>query len=90
MSQWPEMMSRRKANILRLLNDCMASASITGEIPKEKQEAARRLVALSESPPACYRDFYNHIIEQRRRRKEDMEIRRQMRLRNNQKNQQTT
>lgn len=78
---WREHVMKRKATIMKILNDCMANQPITGELSPEKQAAARTLLKLAETEPECYRGFYDHIIEERRRRAEDAEIRRQMRER---------
>ena len=74
---------RRRANIMRLLNECLAELPITETLTREQTEAARRLRALAEEQPAYQRDFLEHVVEERKRRKEDKEIRRKSRERQN-------
>jgi len=78
---WPEYVAERKANILKLLNDCLANLPITAELTPKQKAAARRLRKMAETEPECDLDFYNHIIEEQRRRAEDQRIRQQMRQR---------
>lgn len=81
--QWCDTVARRKKSILAFLNSCMAGIPITDELPPEKKEAARQLLALSKQNIPCHRSFYDHIIEEQRRKAEDREIRRKMRERDN-------
>ena len=78
---WNEAVARRKANIQRLLSDCMADMAITDVMTPEQKTAARQLASYSEKEAGFSREFYDHIIEERRRRAADMEIRRKMRKR---------
>ena len=64
---WSKRVARRKANILRLLSDCMAALPVGAEIPPEKLEAAKRLRKEADAPQPCYLEFYNHIVEERKR-----------------------
>ena len=80
-SHWSEHVAQRKANILRMLNDCMANMPINEPLPPEVEAAARRLVSMAETPPDIDLEFYNHIMEEKRRREEDKRIRMQMRER---------
>lgn len=66
---WSQTVALRKANILRLLSDCTASLPVTGDLPPGKREAALRLRQVAEAPKACHRDFYNHLMEEQRRRR---------------------
>ena len=81
---WNEKMQRRRASIRRFLNDCTASLPIDAEMSPDQKEAARQLQAIERKGPDCDKGFYDHVIEERRRRAEDGEIRRQMRERNKQ------
>ena len=81
--QWCDTVARRKKNILGILNECMAGIPMTDDLPPGKKEAARQLLALSRQNVACHRSFYDHIMEERRRKAEDREIRRKMRERHN-------
>ena len=75
---WYKAVSRRKENIMRMLNECMPDMPITATLQAEQEEAARQLVAMSKAGSTCYRDFYNHIMTARRQRKEDRLIRQRM------------
>lgn len=70
-----KMAARRKANILQMLNDCMAGLPITAELPPEKKAAARQLLAIAEEDTLSDRSFYNHILETRRRRNRERKLR---------------
>lgn len=73
---WAKRMEIRKANILHILGDGKKE-----NLTDEQREAARKIQAISRKPIAPYTGFYDHVIEERRRRAEDKEIRRQMRER---------
>lgn len=83
MRQWADKAAQRKANIQRMLSELTAGMPATGELPPEKKTAARQLLAISEKALPTGSEFYNHIIEERRRRETDRQIRRQMREREN-------
>jgi hypothetical protein len=76
---WSERMARRTASITRLLTDLLADKPIDEELTPEQQEAAKELQAISKKQEECHSEFYKHIMEERRRRDEDREIRRKMR-----------
>ena len=78
--RWSKHVARRKANIQRLLTDCTAGIDIAGTMTPEQKAAARRLASLSEDP-AFNREFYDHVVEERRRMERDRKIRRKMRSR---------
>ena len=80
---WSDIVVQRADGIRRLLTQCMADKPIDAELTAEQKEGARQLMAISKKPPVCDREFYDHIMEERRRRAEDREIRRQMREREN-------
>lgn len=65
---WAEHVKQRSANILRLLNNCMAQNLLECTLTKEQSEAARCLLALSKADAVCDMDFYEHFNEARRRR----------------------
>lgn len=52
-----------------------------GELTDEQRKAARELVRMSKQEPPPDMEFYNHIVEERRRRQHDKDIRRKMRER---------
>lgn len=61
-----ELTARRKANIMQLLNDCLAGQPIDKELPPEKKAAAKRLIAIAEQDAFTDRDFYDHIMARSR------------------------
>ena len=73
--QWSDMKARRKSNIMRIFNDCMENVS---RIEGKLQTAARKLLTLSEQTISCSRDFYNHLLEERKRRSADRKFKRKM------------
>lgn len=77
--EWDKMIAERKANIKRLLSDCMAEIPISASMTLGQQTAARQLLSIAGSAFPCCRDFYNHIVEERRRRDEDRRLRQQRR-----------
>lgn len=64
--KWKRVVERRRKNIKKLLDDCMANVSLAGH--PEKKAAVRILQTLSEQEIVRYDGFYNHILEERRRR----------------------
>lgn len=65
---WTSTMARRKANILQLLNDLTASVSITEGLSQQSRSAARRILSVAKEKTLCNSDFYNHIMEEQRRK----------------------
>lgn len=84
-NNWEETSEKRKRRILKLLNDCLAEIPITTPLTKEQTEMARELRTIAEEDIACHREFYNHIMEERKRRTEDRKIREEMRKREHDK-----
>jgi len=78
-NRWSDTMQRRKSNIMRMLNNLTASVPIDGELSPEREAAARQLLSMAQAKVTCYMEFYEHIMEERRRRAETREIHRQMR-----------
>ena len=66
---WDERMGKRKANIMRMLNDCVSVIPMTVELSSEQAEAVRCLQAVANEKVERDNDFYAHIQEVRRRRK---------------------
>ena len=81
--RWTEAAERRKANITRILTELTAGMPATAELPPEKRQLAKQLLSLSEKKIPAGGAFYDHIMEEQRRREEDRRIRRQMREREN-------
>ena len=82
---WGETVARRRANIARMLSECTSELAIDAQLTPEQAEAARKLQSLCSKGTEFQSDFYDHIMEERRRREEDREIRRKMRERENKK-----
>ena len=78
---WDEWVAERKAWVMNLLNACLAKQPMMSELPEEKRKAAKRLLAIANEPQPFQSDFYDHIMEMKRRREEDRKIRQQMRER---------
>lgn len=78
---WADTMARQRAEITNMLTACLANLPIDAEMTPEQKQAARELQAMAKMDIPCDREFYDHIMEERRRRKEDREIRRKMRER---------
>ena len=78
---WSQTIQQRVADIEGFISVCMSSLSITDELTPTQANAARQLQAIRKRCPSCHMDFYDHIVEERRRRAVDREIRRKMRSR---------
>ena len=79
--RWPEYMSKRATAVTRLLSSCMDKMSLEMSLTMEQKDAARCLQKLCKNGLQCHREFYDHIVEERRRRKEARAIRVKMRER---------
>lgn len=77
----PHRAAERKRNILRFLDKCMEDMDMSQPMTKKQKAAAQALRKLADEPIATNREFYEHIIEERRRREEDRKIRKEMRER---------
>lgn len=81
--RWSETLAQRRKNIYRLLSRDSDSSTVFDECLTDDQKiAVRKLLAISKMETDGRTAFYDHIIEERRRRHEDREIRRKMRERN--------
>ncbi len=78
---WGNVVAQQCSNAARFLADCMAEIPINAELTPEQAEAARKLQSIAKREKECYRDFYEHIMEERRRREEDKEYYRKLRER---------
>lgn len=79
--RWGEKAAERRSRIMAILNAALADLNITATLTPEQKAAAKKLSALSREDIACHREFYEHVIEERRRRAEDHVVRQQMRER---------
>ena len=84
--RWANTVARRMAAVTGLLSRCRASLPDAEALTPRQAEAARTLQAVAKADVPCHRDFYDHIIEERRRRRRDSEIRRKMREREKRQN----
>lgn len=66
---WGETAAQRRRNLLRTLTECMADMALTDEMAPEQIAMANIVKRLSEEDFACHTEFYEHIMEERRRRK---------------------
>ena len=69
-----EKVAHRKANILKFLNDCLAGLPIEAALTSVQKTAARQLLSMADSNSFAKSEFYEHIMEERRRREEDREM----------------
>lgn len=81
--------AERRSAILRMMNDCMAGIPINAELTPRQKKAVQRMKQIMNDMPSKPSAFYEHIMEERRRRAEDREIRRQMRERAQREKEQT-
>lgn len=79
--KWKSVAEQRSRNILRILSECTASMPLTSDMTQEQKEAARLLKKLAKPEQKYESPFYDHIMEERRRREEDRMIRAKMRER---------
>ena len=79
--RWNESLAVRKAWVRKLLDACMDKFPMMNDLPDDKRRIARRLLTMAEEKLPFRSEFYNHIMEERKRRAEDRKIRRQMRER---------
>ena len=73
--QWGQLMEERRKNIMHLLNhgdDSCSSSSLCErkDFTPEQRAAAREIVRISKQQPDPGLDFYEHIIEESKRRNE--------------------
>lgn len=84
MKHWTEQMADRKRMVGAVMGmlSCSSSSSVFDvNMTDEQRQAARELAKLRKEEPALDTGFYEHIMEERRQRRQDSEIRREMRER---------
>ena len=69
MRQWAYVVNRRKRNVMRLLSTLTERLPILGDIPQELRSAAKVMTKIAADGPPKQSDFYDHICEERRQRK---------------------
>lgn len=67
---WSVRVAERRAFILGLLNEWLADIPITQPLTPQQEAAAKEIRALAIRGVDCELEFYNHIMEERRRRME--------------------
>ena len=65
---WSKHVARRAANVAKLLSRCTESIPIDAELTSEQKTAESRLKAVQKRCDVGNREFYDHIIEEARRR----------------------
>ena len=68
---WSKTVAARRAEIKKLLDNCVAALPINVELTKEQKTAIKKLQAMIAEPQPCDKEFYNHIMEEARRRNEN-------------------
>lgn len=76
---WSETAAERRARILGMLNEWLEDLGITDTLTPEQAVAARQIQELANEDIACDREFYEHIMEERRRRAEIRKFRKEER-----------
>lgn len=78
--RWAGIAARRKASVMAMIGALTEGLPSPKDMQPAQRAAVRLLTSASEAPP-CSREFYDHIMEERRRRERDRKVRRQMRER---------
>lgn len=66
---WPQIAQQRREDLMNFLTKCMAKLPLA-ELTPEQKECARRIKACEKELTYCHMEFYDHIIEEARRRNE--------------------
>ncbi len=69
MNQWTRTVARRRKNILLFLGKLTERLPIIGDIPHDKRDAAKVITQISDTEPAKQSDFYEHIQEEKRQKR---------------------
>lgn len=69
MRQWVNTVNRRRRNVTRLISELTDRIPILGDVPQDKREAAKILTQLADKEPVKQSDFYEHICEEKRQRR---------------------
>jgi len=77
---WDKIVARRQTVLARTLADMLAQVPVDSALTPEQQDAAKELQRIAHEKLEVNLDFYNHIMEERRRREEDKKIRRKMKV----------
>lgn len=63
--QWPKVQRQWRANITRLLDECIASMPLMGDLTKNQREAIRTLRTMADNPPEFVSPMLDHDSERR-------------------------
>lgn len=74
---WGKIVARRMKNISRLLTNCTAAMPMMQVMTRQQEDTIKQLQSIDKDKFVCQRDFFDHIMEERRRRQD--------RLKNSQK-----
>lgn len=67
---WMQEVNKRRRGIGQFIAKCTESMPLTAEMTPEQMEAARELQRMEKDEYPCHREFYEHIVEEARRRNE--------------------
>lgn len=66
--KWASVVERRRSNIMRMISDMTAGLPAVGDIPPATAAALKELRRMAEREPDRDLSFYEHIVEERRRK----------------------
>lgn len=72
---WKERLDKRRRNLKRLLSDSSSGIPITDELTPEQRCAAQHLNDIGRQSSSQHSEFYEHIVEEKKRRDEDLQFR---------------
>ena len=69
MRQWANIINRRKRNVASLLGKLTESLPILGDMPPVVRDAAKSITLMASNEPSKHSDFYDHLQEEKRRKR---------------------
>ena len=78
---WKKRVERRTAIINDFTQSLIDGLPTPDDLTPDQRKAIRELQKIAENPPKCDTQFYNHLQQDRKRKKRDREIRQEMRQR---------
>lgn len=78
---WKKRLERRTAIIKEFLQRLIDGLPTPDDLTPDQRKAIRELQKIADNPPKCDTQFYNHLQQERKRKKRDKEIRQKMRER---------
>lgn len=67
---WPQIVKKRAEQVSRILNEALADIPLNVSLTPRQKESVRQLKAIQNHVPECHREFYDHIMEEARRKNE--------------------